>query len=311
MKTKILVLAVITFFTALFFVSCQKDTSAPPPDLSTQLSTEADDQSTVSDDVDLAANDVGVMLEASGSFSGRGEDIQQLICDATVTADTSGGTWKLTFTFNGSNCLGNRTRTGVIVVSMPSNSRWKNQGAAVTVAFQDFKVTRASDNKSVTFNGSITYTNVSGGLLIKLPTMNGTITHTITSSGMSIKFNDGSQRTWQIAKQRVFSYNNGVVITTTGTFTDGNMSGIAIWGTNRYGKAFTWQITQPLVVRQDCNFRVVSGQVVNTRPAATATATFGLDSAGNPTSCPGSGKYYMKIVWEDTGGVLRTLIIPY
>lgn len=310
MKIKILVLAVITFFTALIFTACQKDSSSSSTDETTQVSTEADDQSTVSNEADDATNDADAMVEATASFSGRGEDIQSLICDATVVADTSGGTRTLTITYNGTNCLGNRTRTGVIVVSMPSNIRWKNAGAAVTVTFQNYKVTRLRDNKSVTLNGAITYTNVTGGLLINLASLQ-TITHTITSSNMTITFDDGSQRSWQIAKQRTFTYDNGVVITETGTHTDGTATGIAIWGTNRYGKTFTWQITQPLVVRQDCSFRIVSGEVVNTRPAVTATATFGLDSAGNPTSCPGSGTYYMKIVWVGSGGVTRTAIIPY
>ncbi|OQY93196.1 MAG: hypothetical protein B6D37_12090 [Sphingobacteriales bacterium UTBCD1] len=311
MKTKLPVLAVLALCTALIFNACKKDSSSSSlPNETTQVSTEADDQTTVSNEVDNAANDVNLMVEASASFSGKGYEIQSLICDATVAADTSSGTWKLTFTFNGSNCLGNRTRNGVIVVSTPAHTHWKNAGAAITVAFQDYKVTRTSDNKSVTLNGSIVFTNQSGGLLLNLPTL-GTITHSITSSGMTITFNDGSQRTWQIAKQRVFTYSNGYVITETGTHTDGNTTGIAIWGTNRYGKSFTWQITQPLVVRQDCNFRVVSGQVVNTRPAVTATATFGLDSAGNQTTCPGTGTYYMKIVWVDASNVTRTVILPY
>ncbi|HWC53979.1 MAG TPA: hypothetical protein VG676_10375 [Chitinophagaceae bacterium] len=310
MKTKILVVAVLTYCTALIFTACQKDSSSSTTDETTQVSIEADDQTTVSNEADDAANDVDLMVEASASFSGRGYDVQSLICDATVVADTTGGTRSLTITYNGTNCLGNRTRTGVIVVSMPSNIRWKNAGAAVTVTFQNYKVTRLRDNKSVTLNGAITYTNVSGGLLVNLASL-GTITHTITSNGMSVTFDDGSQRSWQVAKQRTFTYDNGVVITTTGTHTDGNTSGIAIWGTNRFGKTFTWQIAQALVVRQDCNFRIVSGQVINTRPAVTATATFGLDAAGNPTTCPGNGTYYMKIVWVDANGVSRTAILPY
>lgn len=311
MKTKILFLAVLTFITALIFTACQKDSSSSStPDETTQVSTESDDQATVSNEADDASNDADAMVEASAAFSGRGYDIQSLICDATVVADTSGGSRSLTITYNGTNCLGTRTRTGVIVVSMPSNIRWKNAGAAVTVTFQNYKVTRLSDNKSITLNGAIVYTNLTGGLLLNLATLSS-ITHTITSTGMTVTFNDGTQRSWQIAKQRTFTYDNGIVITTTGTHTDGNTNGIAVWGTNRYGNNFTWQITHALVVRQDCSFRVVSGEVVNTRPNVTSTATFGLDASGNPTSCPGSGHYYMKIVWVGSGGTSHTAIIPY
>lgn len=309
MKTKILLLAAIIFGTAIFFSACQKNTSGST-DETTQVTTEADDQSTVSNESDDASNDADAMVEATVSFSGRGDSIQSLICDATVVADLQSDPKTLTITYDGTNCLGNRTRTGVIVISMPQSMHWKDAGAAVTITYQNFKVTRLRDNKSITINGSEVYTNVSGGLLINLASL-GTITHTITSSGLTVTFDDGSQRSWQIAKQRVFTYDNGAVITTTGTHTDGSTTGIAIWGTNRFGNAFTWQISQPLVVRQDCDFRVTSGEVVNTRPAVTATSTFGLDASGNATSCPGTGSYYMKIVWVTSAGITRTAIIPY
>jgi hypothetical protein len=190
--------------------------------------------------------------------------------------------------------------------------QWKNAGAAVTITFQNLKITRLRDNKSITINGSHVYTNVSGGLLINLATL-GTITHSITSSNMSITFDNGSQRNWQVAKQRVFTYNSGVVITTTGTHTDGSNTGIAEWGTNRFGGAFATSILEPLVVRQDCNFRLTSGKVkhTTTTPAATGTATFGLNANGDPTSCPGSGTYYFKIVWTGPNGNTITVIRPY
>ena len=217
----------------------------------------------------------------------------------------------ITITYNGTNCLGNRTRTGVIVISMAQNVRWKNAGAILNVTFQNFKVTRLLDNKSITLNGTQTYTNVSGGLLINLPTLN-TITHTITSSNMSVTFDNGSQRNWQVARQRVFTYNNGIVVTINGMHTDGTITGIAEWGTNRFGHAFITAITQPLVLRQDCNFRLVSGKVHHVSSNVfDATVTFGLDAAGNPTGCPGLGNYYMKIEWTGLLGVAHTAILPY
>ena len=309
MKARIIFSALIIFLASLIFTSCQKSVSGSA-DETTQVTLQADDQSRVSSDVDATANDADVMLESTSAFSGRGQDVQTLICDATVVIDTASNPRTITITYNGTNCLGNRTRTGVVVISMPQGVRWRDAGAAITVTFQNLRITRLSDNKSITINGAQTYTNVSGGLLINLPTL-GTITHTITSSGLSITFDNGSQRSWQVAKQRVFTYNNGVVITTTGTHTDGSTTGISEWGTNRFGNAFTTAITQPLIVRQDCNFRLTSGEVVHTRPAGTATVTFGLDSAGNPTTCPGTGHYYMKIVWVGAGGVSHTVILPY
>jgi hypothetical protein len=309
MKARIILPVILILVAAVIFTACQKGVSNTTTE-SAQVSIHADDQARFSSEVDAAANDVDASLESSTSFAGRGEGVQSLICDATITVDTASNPRTITITYNGTNCLGNRTRTGVIVVSMPQNVRWKNPGAAITVTFQNFKVTRLSDNKSITINGSQVYTNVSGGLLINLPTL-GTITHTITSSGMTITFDDNSQRSWQVAKQRVFTYDNGIVITTTGTHTEGTTTGIAEWGTTRFGGAFTSAIASPMIVRQDCNFRLTSGQVVHTRPAITATVTFGLDVNGNPTTCPGTGNYYMKIVWVGSGGNSHTVILPY
>ncbi|MGB3153814.1 MAG: hypothetical protein WBB06_04395 [Chitinophagaceae bacterium] len=309
MKARILLPFAFIFSISLSFTSCQKD-SATSTDYSAESSTHSDDQSRFSGEVDAVANDADITLESTPGFAGRGEQVQSLICDATVVVDTLSNPRTVTITYNGTNCLGTRTRTGVIVISMAQNVRWKNAGAVINLSFQNFKVTRLSDNKSITINGTQSYTNVSGGLLINLPTL-GTITHTITSSNMSVTFDNASQRSWQVAKQRVFTYNNGVVITTTGTHTEGTVSGVAEWGTNRFGHTFTSAISNPLVVRQDCNFRLTSGKVEHATLLFNASVTFGLDAAGNPTGCPGTGNYYMKIIWTGPGGTPHTTILPY
>lgn len=302
--TYLLIIGLATFM----LVSCQKESSTK--DYSTESSTHSEDQNRFSGEVDAAANDVVLTLDATAGFSGRGEQVQSLICDATIVVDTMSNPRTITITYNGTNCLGTRTRTGVIVVSMAQGVRWKNAGAQISVSFQNFKVTRISDNKSITINGTQTYTNVSGGLLINLPVLT-TITHRITSSNMSITFDDNSQRTWQVARQRVFNYNNGVVITVTGTQTVNGISGVAEWGTNRFGNNFTTAITQPLVMKQDCLFRLGSGKVEHTTNFFTANASFGLDASGNPTGCPGANPYYMKIVWTGPAGNTRSAILPY
>jgi len=257
------------------------------------------------------ANDADATLEVSASFTGRLDRVHtNIICDATVAFDTTADPLTATITYNGTNCLGTRTRTGVVVLSMAKGVHWKDANAAINVTFQNFKVTRLSDNKSITINGTMTYTNVSGGLLINLASL-GTVTHSITSSNMSVTFDDNTQRTWQVAKERTFSYDNGVVISTSGTHTDGSVTHIAEWGTNRLGHTFTSSTVEPIVIRQDCNWRVVSGQIKHTTALVTAVATFGLDAAGNATSCPGTGHYYFKIVWTGPGGNSLTLIMPY
>ena len=309
MKKSILYLSAITLSLAFFVSSCKKD-SAATTDSATQVTTQADDQSRVSTETDAVTNDVNASLEVSPSISGRDMGFQGLICDATIVADTISNTRTITITYNGANCSGNRVRTGVVVISMGAGVHWKDAAAVVTISYQNLKITRVSDNKSITINGTHTLTNVSGGLLINLPVLK-TITHTISSSNMSVTFDDGSQRTWSVARQRTFTYSNGVVITITGTHTDGNNTGIEEWGITRFGKSFTNSITSPLVVSQGCSFRITSGATQHVTSLATVAVTFGLDASGNATSCPGAGSYYYKAVWTGANGKVVTVIAPY
>jgi hypothetical protein len=309
MKARLLTYAAIFCAATILVVSCKKNND-DDKDYSSESTTHSDDQNRFSGEMDAAANDINTTLETTAGFAGRGGDIQT-ICDATIVVDTLSNPRTITITFNGTNCLGNRTRTGVIVVSMAQGVRWKNAGAQLNVTFQNFKVTRTADNKSITVNGTQTYTNVSGGLLINLPILN-TITHTITSNNMSVTFDNNTQRNWQVARQRVFTYaSNVVTITVTGTHSQGGMTGIAEWGTNRFGNSFTTAITQPLTFKSDCNFRLGAGKVTHATALFNATATFGLDANGNPTGCPGANPYFMKIVWTGPANVPHTIIWPY
>jgi hypothetical protein len=310
MKARILSLAAIIFSFSLFFTACQKTGSNTDTDYTDESTVQSDDQSRFSGESDAVANDLDATVDATPGFSGRGDQVQTLICNATVVIDTVSNPRTITITYNGNNCQNTTSRTGVVVVSMAQGVRWRNAGAVLNVSFQNLRITRLSDNKSITINGTQTHTNFSGGLLINLPAL-GTIIHTITSSNMSITFDNNTQRNWQVAKQRVFTYNNGIVITTTGTHSDGGITGIVEWGTNRQGRTFTTAITQPLVVRQDCNFRLTNGKVAHRTPVFSAVVTFGLDAQGNPTICPGLASYYMKIVWTGPNGNPHTIILPY
>jgi len=310
MKKQVLLLSTTIFFLVTIFTACKKETTPADDDNTTEVAVQSDDQARFSTEVDAVANDADLALESSSNFAGRMNGVQTIICDATLVFDTVSNPRTITITYNGGSCWGTRSRSGVVVLSMAQGVHWKNAGAALTITFQNLKITRLVDNKSITINGSQTYTNVSGGLLINLPTLQ-TITHTITSSNMSVKFDDNTQRTWQVAKQRVFTYSSGVVITSSGTHTEGNTLNVAEWGTNRFGHAFASSTVQPLVIRQDCDFRLVSGEVKHTTPLVTATATFGLDASGTPTSCPGSGHYYFKVVWTGANGNSATVILPY
>lgn len=335
MKAKLVLL--VTVITASgMIVACTKNNSTGATGSTSdgtsaaQVQTESDDITQVSNETDAINNDVNNSLNASTTFSGAGYsttasdgkattvdggggsiDLDLSICDATVTTDTSNGLRQIIITYNGKNCWGNRIRTGTVVISIPVGVRWRDSGAVVTVSIQNLKITRVRDNKTITLNGTYTYTNVTGGLLRDLATL-GTIIHTVAADSVTIQFADSATRVWSVAKQRVFTYNDGIVITTTGTHSDGTNTNVAIWGTNRYGNAFETLITQPMVIAQSCDFRLTSGQTETIRPALTLTITYGLDSNGDPTGCPGDGYYYFKAVWVlKKSGKTYTYIAPY
>ncbi len=311
MKIKIQFILIAALALSVSFLSCKKaDTSGT--DTSMDLVTHSDDQSTVVTGTDDIANDVNTTIDnynAFNGFVGSADGITGLPCNTTAVMDSANGLRRITLTFSGANCTNTRTRVGVILLTMPLTQHWKDAGAVVTINVQSLKITRISDGKSITVNGTILATNVSGGRLRDLSSL-GTIVHSITSSGISVTFDNNTQRTWQIAKQRTFTYNNGIVITTIGTHTEGSVTGISEWGTNRFGNDFITTISQPMVIRQDCDWRLVSGQVTHSRLLATVVVTFGLDAAGNPVTCP-SGVFYMKIVWTNINNVVRTYIRPY
>jgi hypothetical protein len=316
---------------ASLVAACNKSNSAGSSTTAgttpTQLQTQTDDETQVNNEMDASADDVNNALNTSTTFSGNTTtsyssgietnggpsgsnlDIDYTICDGTVTTDTANGLRQVIITYNGNNCWGNRIRNGVVVISIPIGVRWRDTGAVVTVQFQSLKITRIRDGKTITFNGTYTYTNVTGGLLVDLATRNS-ITHTISADSVSIEFADSATRVWSVSKQRVFTYNDGVQITTTGTHADGTNTDVSVWGTNRYGNSFETLITQPKVIAQSCDYRLTSGQTETIRPAVTTTVTYGLDSDGNPTSCPGTGTYYYKIVWVKDGKTY-TYIAPY
>jgi len=325
-------LFIITALTGVLF-SCKKSnsTSSSTTETTTQVSTSSDDVSRASTESDAAFDDVNTAMTTQTSVTGAAlapalrNGIQTLggpgnndtvttgICDAVVTVDTVDNPRTITITYNGTNCSMDRTRTGSVVISIASGVVWRDAGAVVTVTFNNLAITRLIDNKTITINGTHTYTNVSGGSLLSLPDNPGaSIIHTITSNDMAITFDDGSKATWNVARQRTFTYNDGYVITQTGTHASDSLTNVSMWGTDRYGNAFTVDILQPYVVTLSCSWLLTSGEVELSLPHVTATVAYGLNSGGIATGCPVSGYYYYQVSANFTAsGKIYTVILPY
>ncbi|HEY4112121.1 hypothetical protein [Puia sp.] len=325
---KIQSLLIATSLAVLLF-ACKKsttETGSTPSDA--DLQTQSDDESRVSNETDAAFDDVNTVMTSQATITGsentpirygvittgaNQDTVNSLICDAVVTVDTVDNPRTLTITYNGSNCQLTRSRTGTIVVSIAKGVKWTNAGAVVTVKFNNLKITRAFDSKSITLNGTHTYTDVSGGSLLSLIANNSApIVHTITSTDMSITFDNGTQRTWNLARQRSYSYDKGIVMTTTGTHADGSTTGISEWGLNRFGNAFTVQIKTGLTIAQSCSWRLTAGEAALINAQGTTDIRFGLDASGQATGCPlGAAAYYFQLSWTGKSGKTYTITMPY
>jgi hypothetical protein len=276
-----------------------------------EVATHYDDESLVSEETDAIADELNSLIEADPVLGGDASVLDEVICDATVSANFESDPMTVTVTFNGATCNSKRTRSGVVVISMANGQHWKNAGAQITVSYQDLKITRKSDGKSITLNGYHKFTNQSGGLLHKLATT-PSIIHTIFSDNLSIKFDDGDARQWNVSRKRVYTYQEGIVLTVHGMHEDGSEQNIADWGVNRFGNSFITQINTPVVVKQSCNFRITGGEISHKTDEFQATATFGLDVSGNPTGCPGDSKYYYRLGWKrQSNGNSFSLLLPY
>ena len=300
-------------------LGCKKDNSNSTTDTTTatDLQTSSDDLTMVSNESDAISDDAVAALNGNLSVSGRAEginDIKITVCDATITYDTTSTTRTVTIVYNGGNCSGNRTRTGTVTIAVPKGQRWNKAGSVVNITIDALTITR-KDGKTIVINGTKTITNTSGGLLQNLASL-----HTIAndvSADLSITFKSGLVRSWQTSKHRVFTYDNGIVETVTGTHSDGTNNNIAIWGTTRFGVSFSNLITAPKVFAQSCDFNLISGQDSLIRSdKITSVITYGLDATGAPaTTCPitsQGGYYYAKLVWTNgNNGKAYTFIFPY
>ena len=290
MKTKRLLFVAIS---AIVLFACKKNSvdSNSSTMSNTDLQAQSDDQARVSTESDAAFDDVNTVMNDQASVTGSrevpavrygvttsgGPDTlkKSPICDAIVTIDTTSDPRVLTIIYTGKGCGFNRKRTGTVAVSIPAGKRWRDAGTQVTVTF-NLTITRVSDGKSIKLSGSHIYTDVTGGNIFALSTNNpGPIVHTVTSSNMAITFDNGAQRTWNVARSRSYSYSSGLVVALSGTHTDGSTTGISEWGTNRFGNSFTAAITQPLIVQQSCSWQLTSGQVMLDNAAGNTAITFG------------------------------------
>lgn len=310
-KTVVLAFAVA----GLTFTSCKKDSSNDPQnaDESGMFSQQSGDEHNAATMADMSMDDAEIVMGGS-SLSHKTTSFPGL-CNATV--DTSYiSTGAVTITYTGTSCDGLRTRSGSITVQLVNypTVHWKDAGAVMTITYTNFKVTSLLTNKSVTLNGTHAITNVSGGLVarIGIAPNPGTITRKIRSNNMSLTFDDGTQRTWSVARRRAWTGTGGVAswLSISGDTTLNSNTNTAEWGINRAGNTFSVVISTPVTVTAACGwYAPTSGVKTHYFNNRMATVTLGTDASGSPmtTGCPN----HYKVTWTSLAGVPKVYIGTY
>ena len=235
-----------------------------------------------------AENDVSSVMSNNGNY----KSTEFLPCNATLDSlAVANDTVTMYITYNGLSCNGNRNRTGKIEIKKKVGTHWEQAGATIIYKYINFTVTRVATGKSITLNGTKTFTNVNGGHRWQVGTL---ITSYIqrASGSMTASFDNGTSRTWNVARQLTYTGTPGqFVLTVDGFGSAGEFENLVVWGTNRQGEEFFTQITQSVVHKQACDWDPVSGIKIHQIPAdsKSATITFGFDSNNQPIvgdDCP-------------------------
>ena len=282
--------------------SCKKEDMV---DRSDEYKAQTDDQLFISAEIDIVTMDANTAVESSENFFSRTNNANN-ICDGNFSVESTSSVKYITINYNGISCSGQTRREGQVVISMPTSTKWSDAGAALNISYKGLKVTRIRDNKSVTLDGDVHLTNVSGGRLSEI--FMKQLVHTIHSSSMKITFADGVKRMWQLAVRRTYSFDNGLVITSIGDKNAGNKIGISASGTTKAGRQFVTTIVEPMIIRQDCYFRIVSAKLYQEQ-GENLTIKFGLNENGDAVTCP-AGSYYLQVSFPEKSAT-RPFLLAY
>jgi hypothetical protein len=323
MKTKNVfkLMAILIAVVGINIAGCKKDHStstSTTPDTSS-LSQLAKDDSQVQASDDEISNDANATLSSS---SAKSMDTLPVINSCTITVDTVGATkdtLQITLLYTGFNTGHNFSRTGTVVITRPLGVQWKTQGCAVTFKYIQLAVTKVSTGKTFMFDGTRTWTNISGGLIKNLNGSSATVTHQITGQ-MQITFDYGtansSTRTWYIYRQRVWggTFPTALTVTVSGFGSNSGYSNLVEYGTNRNGEPFFSSINTPILYDYNTciayQFVPIWGSLTHQIPSAnkSATLTFGYTSSGTLVTQGSCATYYL--LSYNIKGTTGTILLP-
>jgi hypothetical protein len=263
---------------ALIFTSCAKEdlsTGIVDPVSLEQLSADENDVENVMKDVE--SDITSVLSNNAGDF----KSTAWLPCNANVDSlAIANDSITIFITYNGLTCDKRRNRTGKIEIQTKVGTRWNDAGATVIYKYINFTVTRVATGKSIKLNGTKTFVNVLGGHRWQVGTLITSYVERISGT-MQASFDNGTNRTWNVARQITYTGTPGQYIMTLDGFgSAGDYQNLVVWGTDRQGEEFFTQITQSVVCRQACDWDPISGIKIHLIPSdnKSATIAFGYNT---------------------------------
>jgi hypothetical protein len=300
MKIRLIILSTFLVAAVALMPSCKKNRI-----VKNETGQVSEDNSNIQAGMDGAVDDGTKAMSDNSAISGRLDGtVAALIAPCGYTVDTTQRPLGiLTLNFDGTTACNGRIRAGSIKLTLQDytlGKRWKDAGAVVRMDFTNYKVTRASDSKSITFNGTANMTNVSGGnVVLMVLGFQQNVVHKVESSNSTALFDDGKTSTFNLSRQYTHTYSNNVYqVKGEGVGTHNSLSNIENWGTTRDGDEFTSQVTQAVIWNSSCGAgKPVSGKLdikVASKQFSLIT-TLGVDNAGNisTATCP----WGMKVEW--------------
>jgi PKD repeat protein len=253
------------------------------------------------DDLQFEASDDEIQNDANAVLSTNGDTT---ISSCAISTDTVGTNLQFTLVYNGFNIGHNFSRTGTVIITKLLAVQWRTTGCAVTYQYVNLAITKISSGKTFVYNGTRTWTNISGGLIDQLGTLSSInpVVQQVTGA-IEITFDDGTQRTWNIARQKSWSgtYPSALTVTVSGFGSSAGYTNLIVYGTNRNGEVFYAQINTPILYNESCfdyQWTPIWGALVYQIPATpkSATVTFGYNS-NDVLVTEGACAVYYQMAW--------------
>ncbi len=313
MKNKISILFFV--FSLMLMNACKKnDNETSNESLDPNVAQFNDDSNRYKSETDQADGDINDQLKGMPGFDNATGVTSSPMCGAII--DTSQLSQKIViFNFDGvTPCFSpSRTRAGQIKVQLTSGNLWADTNAVLTITYINFKITRLSDHKSITFNGVKTLKNINGNNWLSFLSGNATFKYQERAYSIQVTFDNNLNATWNSAHITEWTYTPSDVrlnFTSNGDTTIAGIAHVDSWGTNRYGKSFTTYYTAPIYSNSYCGlWRFNAGELVHWVNGKNFLLTLGVNEQGNPSTL--ACAYGYKVSWTGVNGNMQSVVLSY